>query len=239
LIYIPGERQSKKLDEAKSGVNREGDINKKKKQTKRKKNSKGSVNDKLRRRMGQSKSIENVIDEPKVDSEVTQNIAQKKKKVEKAKDSRENQRKSQRKPTMNNHKEKDATKKELVHTEVREMEKKLSKSNTDEDEHEIIAIKEEKIKPSNIAQKKEQLGTTEQKIEIESSEKKNLDDQEEERNEENERKVQNADLLGLILAKSDPGLVKVLIDNSSPENLNVFLEKSNITLDELKDIAAY
>merc|ERR1711915_1086171 len=102
-----------------------------------------------------------------------------------------------------------------------------------------IANKKEKINSSKIAQKKEQLDTTEQKIEIESSEKKNLDDQEEERIEENERKVQNADLLGLILAKSDPGLVKVLIDNSSPENLNVFLEKSNITLDELKDIVAY
>merc|ERR1719357_2041709 len=66
-----GERQSKKLNEAKSGENSEGDINKKKKQTKRKKNSKVSVNDKIRRRMGQSKSIENAIDEPKVDTEIT------------------------------------------------------------------------------------------------------------------------------------------------------------------------
>jgi len=51
--------------------------------------------------------------------------------------------------------------------------------------------------------------------------------------------VQNADLLGLLLAQSDPGLVKILIDNSSPENLNVFLNNSNITVDELKDIVAY
>merc|ERR1711915_752056 len=65
-----GERQSKKLDEAKSGENSEGDINKRKKQTKRKKNSKDSVNDKIKRRMGQSKIIENVIDESKVDSKV-------------------------------------------------------------------------------------------------------------------------------------------------------------------------
>merc|ERR1711915_231456 len=119
--------------------------------------------------------------------------------------------KSQRKPTMNNKEEKNATKKEHVHSEVQEIEKQLSKSNIDEDEHEIIANKEEKINPSNNAQKKEQLDTTEQKLEIESSEKKNLDDQEEERIEENERMVKNANLLGLIPAKSDPGLVKVLI----------------------------
>merc|ERR1711874_162394 len=51
--------------------------------------------------------------------------------------------------------------------------------------------------------------------------------------------VENADLLQLLLAKSDPGLVQVLLDNSSPENLNVFLNNSNITLEELKDIVAY
>merc|ERR1711872_488959 len=56
---------------------------------------------------------------------------------------------------------------------------------------------------------------------------------------ENEKIVQNADLLGLLLAKSDPELVKVLIDNSSPENLNVFLSNSKITIEELKDIVAY
>merc|ERR1711915_1119398 len=47
-----GERQSKKLDEAESGENSEGNINNKKMQTKRKKNSKVSGNDKIRRRMG-------------------------------------------------------------------------------------------------------------------------------------------------------------------------------------------
>jgi len=57
--------------------------------------------------------------------------------------------------------------------------------------------------------------------------------------ENKEKVVQNADLLGLLLAKSDPGLVKVLLDNSSPENLNVFLNNSNISVDELKDIIAY
>merc|ERR1711942_183152 len=51
--------------------------------------------------------------------------------------------------------------------------------------------------------------------------------------------VKNADLLGQLLAQSDPGLVKILIDNSSPENLNVFLNNSNITVEELKDIVAY
>merc|ERR1719167_1261428 len=138
-----GERQSKKLDEEKSGENSEGDINKKKKQTKRKKNSKVSVNDKIKRRMGQSKSIENAIDESKVDSEITQSIAKQKKKVEKTKDSSEKQRKSRRKPTMKNKEEKEATKKEQVQIEVEE----IDKSNTDEDKHDIIASKEEKIDP--------------------------------------------------------------------------------------------
>merc|ERR1719419_1029199 len=102
-----------------------------------------------------------------------------------------------------------------------------------------LLSKEEKINPSTNTKKEEPLDTTEHKLENETTEKEILDNQKEVTNEENERKVQNADLLGLILAKSDPSLVKVLIDNSSPENLNVFLEKSNITLDELKDIVAY
>merc|ERR1719244_1383481 len=123
-----GERQSKKLDEEKTG--KEEDITAKKKQTKRKKNSDVSVNDKIEGRMGQSKSKENAIDKPMVDSEITQSIAKQKKKVEKAKDSSEKQRKSQRKPTMNNKEEK----KENVHSEVQEIEKQLSKSNIDEDE---------------------------------------------------------------------------------------------------------
>merc|ERR1719244_1932353 len=45
-----GERQSKKLDEEKTG--KEEDITTKKKQTKRKKNSDVSVNDKIEGRMG-------------------------------------------------------------------------------------------------------------------------------------------------------------------------------------------
>ena len=40
---------------------------------------------------------------------------------------------------------------------------------------------------------------------------------------ENEKKVLYADQLGLILAKIEPSIVKVLIDNSSLENLNVHL----------------
>ena len=58
-------------------------------------------------------------------------------------------------------------------------------------------------------------------------------------NSEKRKVVENADLLGLLLAQSDPSLVKVLIDNSSPENLNVFLGHSNITVEELRDIIAY
>ena len=53
-------------------------------------------------------------------------------------------------------------------------------------------------------------------------------------NSEKQKVVLNADLLGLLLA-----LVKVLNDNSSPENLNVFPSHSNITVEELKDILAY
>jgi hypothetical protein len=56
---------------------------------------------------------------------------------------------------------------------------------------------------------------------------------------EKQNVVENADLLGLLLAQSDPSLVKILIDNSSPENLNVFLSHSNITVEELRDIIAY
>merc|ERR1719244_1249925 len=43
-----GDRQSKKLDEEKSGENSEGDITKKKKRTKRKNSSKVSVKDKIK-----------------------------------------------------------------------------------------------------------------------------------------------------------------------------------------------
>ena len=41
------------------------------------------------------------------------------------------------------------------------------------------------------------------------------------------------DFVTSLLARGDPGLVKVLIDNSKPENLDVFLENSNITLEQL------
>ena len=40
-----------------------------------------------------------------------------------------------------------------------------------------------------------------------------------------------------LLAEGDPKLVKVLIDNSKPENLDVFLNNSNITLEELEDFS--
>merc|ERR1711915_236931 len=193
-----------------------------------------------RRKTGQSKSIKNAIEESKFDSKVTQSGVKQKKKVRKTENSNENQRKALRKPTMNNNTNKEMNEKGRVKSEVKEeIEKQLSKSKIDDDEHETIYIKEEKINPSAIAKKEEPLDTTEPKLENKTTEKTILENQKERTNEENDRKVQNADLLGLILAKSDPGLVKVLIDNSSPENLNVFLEKSNITLDELKDIVAY
>merc|ERR1712025_1451910 len=38
-----------------------------------------------------------------------------------------------------------------------------------------------------------------------------------------------------LLAEGDPGLVKVLLNNSTSDNLNVFLDNSNVTVDELKD----
>merc|ERR1711872_737020 len=115
----------------------------------------------------------------------------------------------------------------------------MGESKIDKDEQEIIDSKEKKINPSSNTNKEEPLNTTKPKLENETTEKEILENQKEVTNEENERKVQSADLLGLILSKSDPSLVKVLIDNSSPENLNVFLEKSNITIEELKDIVAY
>ena len=43
------------------------------------------------------------------------------------------------------------------------------------------------------------------------------------------------DFVTSLLSRGDPGLVKVLMDNSKPENLDVFLENSNITLEQLSD----
>jgi len=93
---------------------------------------------------------------------------------------------------------------------------------------------EEQIKASNMEDERKKdtkiKSAEKQKEEIESSTLSSSD---------KEMIVENADLLQLLLAKSDPGLVQVLLDNSSPENLNVFLNNSNITLEELKDIVAY
>ena len=58
-------------------------------------------------------------------------------------------------------------------------------------------------------------------------------------NSDRQKLVKNSDMLGMLLAQSDPGLLKVIIDNSSPENLNVFLSNSKITVEELKDIISY
>ena len=38
-----------------------------------------------------------------------------------------------------------------------------------------------------------------------------------------------------LLAHGDPGLVRVLLDDSKPENLQVFLHNANITIEELED----
>ena len=38
-----------------------------------------------------------------------------------------------------------------------------------------------------------------------------------------------------LLAHGDPGLVKVLLDDSKPENLQVFLHNADITIEELAD----
>ena len=38
-----------------------------------------------------------------------------------------------------------------------------------------------------------------------------------------------------LLAHGDPGLVKVLLDDSKPENLQVFLHNADITIEELED----
>ena len=42
-----------------------------------------------------------------------------------------------------------------------------------------------------------------------------------------------------LLAEGDPDLVKVLLDNSKPENLEVFLQNSNITVEELQDFVNF
>ena len=42
-----------------------------------------------------------------------------------------------------------------------------------------------------------------------------------------------------LLAEGDPDLVKVLLDNSKPENLEVFLQNSNITVEELQDFVIF
>jgi len=40
-----------------------------------------------------------------------------------------------------------------------------------------------------------------------------------------------------LLSSGDPSLVKVLLDNSKPENLDVFLNNSNVTLEDLEDFS--
>merc|ERR1711915_889181 len=125
------------------------------KQTKRKKNTKVQVNRNNRRNMGQSKSIKNVIEESEFDSTVTQSGVKQKKEVGKTKDSNKRQRISQRKSTMNNKTNKEMNENGRVQSEVKEeIEKQLSKSKIDDDEHEIIDIKEEEINPSTIAKKR-------------------------------------------------------------------------------------
>ena len=42
-----------------------------------------------------------------------------------------------------------------------------------------------------------------------------------------------------LLAEADPQLVKVLLDNSEPENLEVFLKDTNITIRELRDFVNF
>ena len=42
-----------------------------------------------------------------------------------------------------------------------------------------------------------------------------------------------------LLAEGDPDLVKVLLDNSKPKNLEVFLQNSNITVEELQDFVNF
>lgn len=58
-----------------------------------------------------------------------------------------------------------------------------------------------------------------------------------EKDEKSEQKLNSRknNFVSSLLAQGDPGLVRVLLDNSKPENLEVFLENSNITLDELND----
>merc|ERR1711915_394425 len=66
------QRQSKKLDQEKSGENSQENITNKKKQAKRKKNSAVQVNRKNRRKMGQTKYKDIAIEESKFDFEITQ-----------------------------------------------------------------------------------------------------------------------------------------------------------------------
>ena len=48
------------------------------------------------------------------------------------------------------------------------------------------------------------------------------------------RAVDNS-FVSSLLAHGDPGLVKVLLDDSKPENLQVFLHNADITIEELED----
>ena len=48
------------------------------------------------------------------------------------------------------------------------------------------------------------------------------------------RAVDNS-FVSSLLAHGDPGLVKVLLNDSKPENLQVFLHNADITIEELED----
>ena len=51
-----------------------------------------------------------------------------------------------------------------------------------------------------------------------------------------QNKATDSNLLGFLIAESDPALIRILIDNSKPENLDVFLTDSSLTLRDLEDI---
>lgn len=47
------------------------------------------------------------------------------------------------------------------------------------------------------------------------------------------------EFISSLLTSGDPILVRVLLDNSKPENLDVFLNNSNVTLEDLEDFSEF
>jgi len=200
--------------------------NKKRNKKRRKNNGENTRTNRNRKKNRQQATSERTVDSKSggtnssprgkaldVNSEEQNNIKQKKQKQKKQKSKSE-----QSNPGENETPKSDEIRKDTQEVEsksIKQLKNKMEEQKHLEKQEEVIRSKPSKADESNHANDKNKNDIEKEKI------------------------VQNADLLGLLLAKSDPELVKVLIDNSSPENLNVFLSNSKITIEELKDIVAY